>query len=297
MTAAIQATERPAGPAPAGADLGRPGGRPGQAPPGPAEVQRRGDGRARRRRRPRARAPRPGPACAAYGINVDLAPVLDVARPERLHRRAGPRLRRRSPAASARRASAFAEGLESEGVAATAKHFPGLGSTSANTDLRPARIPLSAETLRRVDERAVRGLRRRRRRPGDGQLGPLPGARRTGSCPPRSRSGDRHRRAARTGSASRASRSPTRWRRPAPARGGSAGQGRRPGRGRRRRPAALRPLRRRRARRPRPAPGARRRQARPRRRSRPSVDRVLALRGLTVIRDRSTRGSLSADCR
>ena len=36
-------------------------------------------------------------------------------------------------------------------MAATAKHFPGLGSTSANTDLRPATIRLSAGTLRRVD--------------------------------------------------------------------------------------------------------------------------------------------------
>ena len=91
-----------------------------------------------------------GASLSSYGVNVDLAPVLDVARPGGFiadQRRAfGSK-----PGRVGSAGPAFAEGLESGGIAATAKHFPGLGSTSDNTDLRPARIPLSAKTLRRVD--------------------------------------------------------------------------------------------------------------------------------------------------
>jgi beta-N-acetylhexosaminidase len=91
-----------------------------------------------------------GASLRSYGINVDLAPVLDVARPSGFiadqNRAFGSK-----PGRVGSAGSAFAEGLEAEGVAATAKHFPGLGSTSANTDLRPATIPLSAGTLRRID--------------------------------------------------------------------------------------------------------------------------------------------------
>ena len=55
------------------------------------------------------------------------------------------------PTANARYAAAFVRGSLAADVAPTLKHFPGLGSTSANTDLRPATIRLSAGTLRRVD--------------------------------------------------------------------------------------------------------------------------------------------------
>ncbi len=71
---------------------------------------------------------------------MDLAPVLDVARPGGFiadQRRAfGSK-----PGRVGSVGVAFAEGLQSEGVAATAKHFPGLGSTSDNTDLRPGHDP------------------------------------------------------------------------------------------------------------------------------------------------------------
>ena len=93
-----------------------------------------------------------GASLRSYGINVDLAPVLDVARPGGFIAE-----QRRAFGSKAGRVgavgSAFAEGLESEGVAATAKHFPGLGSTDDNTDLRPATIPLSARVLKKVDEK------------------------------------------------------------------------------------------------------------------------------------------------
>jgi beta-N-acetylhexosaminidase len=61
------------------------------------------------------------------GVDVDLAPVLDAAD--------GPLGSRhfRSP----RLAVAFARGLAAGGVAACAKHFPGLGSTAVSTDRKP----------------------------------------------------------------------------------------------------------------------------------------------------------------
>jgi beta-N-acetylhexosaminidase len=91
------------------------------------------------------------------GINVDLAPVLDVAR------RGGFIAEQRrafgsKPGRAAAAGVAFAEGLEAGGVAATAKHFPGLGSTADNTDLRPSTIPLGAGVLRRVDEAPYRAF-------------------------------------------------------------------------------------------------------------------------------------------
>jgi beta-N-acetylhexosaminidase len=85
------------------------------------------------------------------GVNVDLAPVLDVGR-------AGGAIReeRRSFGATAQKVSesgvAFARGLRAGGVATTAKHFPGLGAADVNTDVGVETIELSKRTLRRVDE-------------------------------------------------------------------------------------------------------------------------------------------------
>jgi beta-N-acetylhexosaminidase len=92
-----------------------------------------------------------GTSLKQVGINVDLAPLLDVGRRGRFIAR-----QRRSfgskPAAVSSAGVAFAAGLQEAGVAATAKHFPGLGATADNTDLRPAKIRLSRGKLRRVDE-------------------------------------------------------------------------------------------------------------------------------------------------
>ncbi len=89
------------------------------------------------------------------GINVDLAPVLDVARPGGTiavtDRGFGS-----TPAEVAATAVPFAEGLQAGGVAATAKHFPGLGAARLNTDDAVQRIGLSASTLRGVDEAPYR---------------------------------------------------------------------------------------------------------------------------------------------
>jgi len=86
------------------------------------------------------------------GVNVDLAPVLDVGRPGGVI--AGTE---RSFGATAGRVEAtaipFAEGLEAGGVVATGKHFPGFGAARENTDFSTERIDLSKAELRRVDEK------------------------------------------------------------------------------------------------------------------------------------------------
>ncbi|MDX6615100.1 MAG: beta-N-acetylhexosaminidase [Solirubrobacterales bacterium] len=94
---------------------------------------------------------RTGRSMAALGVNVDLAPVLDVARRKGFiadqQRAFGA-----TPPDVAQFGVGFARGLQAAGVAATAKHFPGLGSTAANTDLRPVIINLSRAKLLRIDE-------------------------------------------------------------------------------------------------------------------------------------------------
>jgi beta-N-acetylhexosaminidase len=91
------------------------------------------------------------------GINVDLAPVADVAREGSALARDG-RTFGGSPAAVAGAAVAFANGLRAAGVAAAAKHFPGFGAAQASTDEGPVRIGLPAAALRRVDMRPFRAL-------------------------------------------------------------------------------------------------------------------------------------------
>ena len=89
------------------------------------------------------------------GVNVDLAPVLDVARPGGTI--AGTERGFGSTAAQvAATAVPFAVGLEDGGVASTAKHFPGLGAATENTDFASQRIDLSKQALRAVDEAPYR---------------------------------------------------------------------------------------------------------------------------------------------
>lgn len=86
------------------------------------------------------------------GINVDLAPVLDVERTGGVIAETD-----RSFGSSAARVGAtavpFARALQAGGVAATAKHFPGFGAARENTDFSVERIDLSKRELRAVDEK------------------------------------------------------------------------------------------------------------------------------------------------
>ncbi|HWI71285.1 MAG TPA: glycoside hydrolase family 3 N-terminal domain-containing protein, partial [Baekduia sp.] len=84
------------------------------------------------------------------GVNVDLAPVVDVARPgAALETEA--RTYGRDAATVAQRAGAFADGLKAAGVAPVLKHFPGFGAATVNTDDGAARVDLPLSQLRAVD--------------------------------------------------------------------------------------------------------------------------------------------------
>ena len=88
------------------------------------------------------------------GLNVNLAPVLDV------YRQAGNfidefgRSYSRNPAVVSKLGADFIKAQQLKGVAATAKHFPGLGAAtvSQNTDLRPVTLNLSRHDIRTIDE-------------------------------------------------------------------------------------------------------------------------------------------------
>jgi beta-N-acetylhexosaminidase len=86
------------------------------------------------------------------GVNVNLAPVLDVGRPDSSisseHRSFGSK-----PGRVIHTAVPFATAMQRHGVAATGKHFPGLGAAKANTDVSVEKIHLSRSRLRRIDEK------------------------------------------------------------------------------------------------------------------------------------------------
>src|SRR5204862_7835316 len=73
------------------------------------------------------------------GIEVDLAPVVDTPSPAGNF--LGTRAFGSDPRRNAALGAAFIRGLQRQRVAATAKHFPGLGTAGANTDL--ARVAIT----------------------------------------------------------------------------------------------------------------------------------------------------------
>ncbi|OJU86173.1 MAG: hypothetical protein BGO11_01170 [Solirubrobacterales bacterium 70-9] len=86
----------------------------------------------------------------SLGVSVDLAPVLDVGRPGGVIADTD-RAFGGTATAVTKTAVPFAAGLQAEGVAATAKHFPGLGSATENTDFEAQSLTLSRAELRSVD--------------------------------------------------------------------------------------------------------------------------------------------------
>ena len=74
-----------------------------------------------------------GRALRELGIDVDLAPVLDVPAVDEAF--IASRAYGEDPRQVASLGVAFGTALQAEGVAATAKHFPGLGLATDNTDL------------------------------------------------------------------------------------------------------------------------------------------------------------------
>jgi beta-N-acetylhexosaminidase len=79
-----------------------------------------------------------GEALAGIGVNVDLAPVLDV--PVSPDSFLAPRAFGEDAPGVSAAGTAFASGLEAGGVAATGKHFPGLGRPAVNTDEGPSEV-------------------------------------------------------------------------------------------------------------------------------------------------------------
>jgi beta-N-acetylhexosaminidase len=90
------------------------------------------------------------------GMNLNLAPVLDVFRTPGNFDDQWERSYSSDPLVAARLGADFVRAQQGAGVAATAKHFPGLGAASAdeNTDLGPVTLTQSADELRSVDEAA-----------------------------------------------------------------------------------------------------------------------------------------------
>jgi beta-N-acetylhexosaminidase len=90
----------------------------------------------------------------SVGMNVNLAPVLDVFRQpgnfiDEFQRSFGS-----NPAQVAKLGTLFATAEQAQGVAGTVKHFPGLGAAARqqNTDERPVTLRLALSTIRTVDE-------------------------------------------------------------------------------------------------------------------------------------------------
>ena len=91
-----------------------------------------------------------GDELAALGLDIDFAPVLDV------HTHPGnPIIGDRAfgteAEAVARRALAFARGLDAAGVIACGKHFPGHGDTATDSHLELPRIDHGWDRLERVE--------------------------------------------------------------------------------------------------------------------------------------------------
>jgi beta-N-acetylhexosaminidase len=88
------------------------------------------------------------------GMNVNLAPVLDVYRQADNFIDEFQRSFSNDPKVVARLGTSYAKAEQREGVAATVKHFPGLGAAaqSQNTDERPVTLNLSLSSIRNVDE-------------------------------------------------------------------------------------------------------------------------------------------------
>jgi beta-N-acetylhexosaminidase len=99
-----------------------------------------------------------GKLLSSVGMNVNLAPVLDVYRTAGDFDDQFQRSYSSNPSTVAALGSAFVTAQQQQGVAATVKHFPGLGAATAseNTDERPVTLNVPLSQLRSVDEKPFR---------------------------------------------------------------------------------------------------------------------------------------------
>jgi len=91
-----------------------------------------------------------GKELSAVGINVDFAPVCDV-NSNPLNPVIGTRSFGEDPKLVARMSAALIRGLQSAGVAATAKHFPGHGDTSSDSHRGAPVVRHSAKRVRSIE--------------------------------------------------------------------------------------------------------------------------------------------------
>ena len=87
-----------------------------------------------------------GTALAAAGVDLDLAPVVDVNSDPR-NPVIGVRSFGADPALVARHTTAYVEGLQSAGVGACAKHFPGHGDTAVDSHLGLPTVDVGLDVL------------------------------------------------------------------------------------------------------------------------------------------------------
>lgn len=97
-----------------------------------------------------------GENLASIGLNLNLAPVLDVYRTAGNFDDQWGRSFSSDPHEAGKLGTAFARAQRRAGVAATAKHFPGLGAAGKeeNTDLRTVTLTQPLPEIRDVDELA-----------------------------------------------------------------------------------------------------------------------------------------------
>jgi beta-N-acetylhexosaminidase len=93
---------------------------------------------------------------AGLGVNLNLAPVLDLKPPVRLnrldfHTLIGQRAIATDPAVVGAIASAYVRGLEQSGVGATLKHFPGIGRVRTDTHHFSANLDAPVKELEATD--------------------------------------------------------------------------------------------------------------------------------------------------
>lgn len=97
-----------------------------------------------------------GRELAGLGINLNLAPVLDLKPPARrnrldFHTLIGQRAIATDPAVVSTIASAYVRGLEESGVGATLKHFPGIGRVRTDTHHFSAHLDTPVKELEVTD--------------------------------------------------------------------------------------------------------------------------------------------------
>jgi beta-N-acetylhexosaminidase len=95
-----------------------------------------------------------GKLLRSVGMNVNLAPVLDVYRKPGDFDDQFQRSYSENPHVCAECGQAFITAQQKTGVAATSKHFPGLGAATASedTDAEPVTLDVSLNDLRTIDE-------------------------------------------------------------------------------------------------------------------------------------------------